>query len=236
MASGRMLSVSCWEPSFSSSSRGWFLEKVSNTSSSLAFNAAEMKLFLDGPERIGNPAGEVCARSRMSSKLWEGFLAKPMPGSQMMFQRRMPAASAFSICLPSAPRTSATTSAYVVFSSDCIVPGSPRMCISTYGTFSPATVSSIRPSSVPPDTSLTTSAPAPTASAATAERNVSTEIGIRSKAGSFLSDSMTGRIRDSSSSAVTISAPGRVLCPPRSRMSAPLAISSLAWATAASRP
>ncbi len=51
----------------------------------------------------------------------------------------MPAARACSACSCSSKPTSAATSAYAVFSGSVMVLGSPRRCISEYGTPSRAT-------------------------------------------------------------------------------------------------
>ncbi len=63
------------------------------------------------------------------------------PGSRIRRQGSMPAYVAASADACSASPTSMQVSAYVVCSRDNMVPGSPRMCIKTYGTPKRATCS-----------------------------------------------------------------------------------------------
>mmetsp|Transcript_17375 Transcript_17375/g.58457 ORF Transcript_17375/g.58457 Transcript_17375/m.58457 type:complete len:264 (-) Transcript_17375:334-1125(-) len=152
-----------------------------------------------------------------------------MPGSPIRSHFGTPAACAAASRPASSPLTSATTSSYCA--SEAIVAGSPRMCISTAGKPSRATVGSISRSIAPPLTSLTTRAPSAASSAATAAQLVSTEIGARS--GEARRACTTGAARRSSSSGETATAPGRVDTAPTSIMSAPAASSSRACAVAA---
>ena len=85
--------------------------------------------------------------------------------------------------------------------------GVPRICINTMGTPNWATTGNMSGSNVPPEISLTISAPASTAALATDALVVSTEIGI------FTTEAMastTGTTRLSSSPREICSAPGRV--------------------------
>src|SRR4051812_10313258 len=93
------------------------------------------------------------------------------------------------------------------------------------------TTSAIAGSPNPPDTSLTTLAPALSAAAATGARYVSTEVGTPAA----VSSRSTGTTRNRSSSASTRCAPGRVDSPPTSMMSAPSARICTACPTAVSR-
>ena len=100
-----------------------------------------------------------------------------------------------------------------------------------HGTFADATVLAMAGSASPPDTSLTTDAPASTAAAATAARVVSMLTGTPSAT----SSRMTGSTRAFSTSASTRPAPGRVDSPPTSTRSAPASRMPMPWATAWSR-
>ena len=94
--------------------------------------------------------------------------ANPRPGS---VQRRHGSTPAFaaSARAPRAPRPRARDVVVArVSAADCIVVGSPRMCIATYGVGRSvaATAASMPASSVPAETSLMTSAPARAAAGA----------------------------------------------------------------------
>ena len=95
----------------------------------------------------------------------------------------------------------------------------PRQCISTHGQPASATTLAMCGSARPPETSLTSAAPASSAAAATAARVVSMLIGTPAAA----SSRMTGTTRAISVSASTRPAPGRVDSPPTSMRSAPSA-------------
>ncbi len=126
--------------------------------------------------------------------------------------------------------TSAITLVYVV--SSCMVRGAPRMCMSTMPALCSAASSSM-PISEAAVTSLTRSAPAARASAATATFEVSTEMtdsGHRRRI-----SVITGITRCFSSLAATGAAPGRVDSPPTSTIVAPSSIRSSAWRTASSK-
>ncbi|CAI7761918.1 unnamed protein product [Closterium sp. NIES-53] len=131
-----------------------------------------------------------------------------MPGSRMIFHRGIPALSAAATCSANSDAMSAMRSLYVVFSEDCMVVGSPRMCIRTNGRFRAATVGSICGSIVPPDTSLMTSAPAKAADLATSASKVSTE--MITSGDRDLTAWMTGMTRVSSSLVNKRVAPGLV--------------------------
>ena len=98
-----------------------------------------------------------------------------------------------------------------------MVRGSPRICIiTTVQPVSAATAAlSVAPRAV---TSFQIVAPAATAARATSGFIVSILIGPAQRARSPV---ITGRTRAISSAALTGAAPGRVLSPPMSRMSAP---------------
>ena len=107
-----------------------------------------------------------------ASQFPRAVFAKPMPGSVQTRQGSIPASFAARARSPnSRPTTPGTSSSsYVVIARDCMVRGSPRMCMHTYGRGRAvdATARNISSHSVPPETSLTTSAPASAAAAATA--------------------------------------------------------------------
>mmetsp|Transcript_17767 Transcript_17767/g.35480 ORF Transcript_17767/g.35480 Transcript_17767/m.35480 type:complete len:265 (-) Transcript_17767:287-1081(-) len=105
------------------------------------------------------------------------------------------------------------------------------MCIRQTGTATSAAAGSMCGSNVPPETSLIISAPAPTAARAHAAWRVSMEIGTSE---TRRSASMRGTVRCISSSGCTSLAPGRVLSPPMSMMSAPSSAIRTAEATATS--
>jgi hypothetical protein len=93
-----------------------------------------------------------------------------------------------------------------------------------------ATTAAIPGSARPPDTSLTITAPAPRAAAATSARVVSMLSGTPAAASALI----TGSTRAVSVGPSTRSAPGRVDSPPMSMMSAPVRRSAMPCATAAS--
>ena len=104
------------------------------------------------------------------------------------------------------------------------------MCIRHTATLACATVWAMAGSAVPAVTSFTMHPPHAIALRAVEDRRVSIEKGMDRRP----SSSQTGTIRRCSSSSPTDSEPGRVLSPPTSIRSAPSAIISTAWATAAS--
>ena len=104
----------------------------------------------------------------------------------------------------------------------------PRRCIKTIPQSLCAKSGNISASCVAPETSLMMLAPASRAHRATPLFVVSTESGIWTRAASF---SRSGRTRRVSSSLETSLAPGRVLSPPMSRMSAPSSTSCNARST-----
>ncbi len=102
--------------------------------------------------------------------------------------------------------------------------------MSTQGTRASATTLVIAGSAIPPDTSLTRTAPASSAAAATDALVVSTEQSMPSAA----SAAITGTTRSRSVPASMRWAPGRVDSPPTSTMTAPSATSCRPRAIAAS--
>lgn len=93
--------------------------------------------------------------------------------------------------------------------------GFPFMCIAMYGTLRLAISGSMPSSRFPAETSLITSAPAKTASFATFDRKVSTE--INASGNSFRMICTAGMTRSTSSWIEIATAPGRVLYPPKSK-------------------
>ena len=182
-----------------------------------------MKLFRDGPTRIGFPIGRN-ASSRLSRvRLCATVLPNPIPGSTQSDSGATPAASAVATAVSSPARTSPRRSSYR--GSACMVRGVPRMCM----TVSPAPCAAhTRASSGPaasPVTSFTMCAPSASAASATSGLEVSTDTG---HGGSSRSRSSTGRRRARSSAAGTAGDPGRVDSAPTSRRSAPSAASARA--------
>jgi hypothetical protein len=177
----------------------------------------------------GYPSETIWSRWRDSCQLCSAVLAKPSPGSMMILSGATPAASASSTRWDNSWRTSATTSRYTA--RRCMSRECPRQCMSTHGQPASATTFAIVGSASPPETSLTTAAPASSAAAATLARVVSMLIGTPAAA----SARITGTTRPISVSASIRSAPGRVDSPPTSTRSAPCARSSTPCATAASR-
>jgi hypothetical protein len=106
----------------------------------------------------------------------------------------------------------------VIARASCIVPGSPSMCISTTSQPSSAATSGASGAKRRAATSFQIVAPAATAARATAGFMVSIEIATSLVARIA---SISGTTRAISSAAGTGVAPGRVLSPPMSRMSAP---------------
>mmetsp|Transcript_21716 Transcript_21716/g.47343 ORF Transcript_21716/g.47343 Transcript_21716/m.47343 type:complete len:204 (-) Transcript_21716:981-1592(-) len=153
-----------------------------------------------------------------------------MPGSSICMHRGIPALSASRDRSNKVAATSDTTSSYFVML--CMVLGFPLMCIKTIGTRNLATVANISGSYVPPETSLTMSAPASIAAFATAAFRVSIEMGISDICARTFS--ITGTVLCSSSCIATSLAPGRVDSPPISMMSAPSFTISNAWFAAMS--
>src|SRR5664280_1291765 len=173
----------------------------------------------DAPHSTGRPMPWMASTPRSTSQLWSGVLANPSPGSSTSRSGSMPATTAALTRPMSSLTTSATTSSYVARST--IVALWPRQCIATYTQASPATVDSMSGSARPPETSLTTTAPASTHRAATSARIVSTDTATPAAASCVT----TGRSRASSVSASTRTAPGRVDSPPTSTSVAPSAAS-----------
>ena len=110
-------------------------------------------------------------------------------------------------------------------------PGSPSMCISTTSQPSSAATSGASGVKRRAATSFQSVAPAATAARATAGFMVSMD---RAMSLSRRIAVIRGMTRASSSACDTGVAPGRVLSPPMSRISAPSAISRRAWARAES--
>ena len=118
-----------------------------------------------------------------------------------------------------------------------MVSGLPCACMRISGQAKSAASGSERLSKVSADTSFQISAPARMAASATSGLRVSMEImGPISKSRvASRSSMMTGTVRRTSSLTLISSAPGRVLSPPMSIISAPWSISSNACFTATSR-
>ncbi len=123
--------------------------------------------------------------------------------------------------------TSPTKSAYSICR--CITSGRPRVCIKKRPAPLVATTSAILASNVSPLISFTKLAPATIASCATCDLVVSIEIGTSLFCRSAL---ITGITRSSSSFNVIPLAPGRVLSPPISMITAPDLIISRPRSTA----
>ena len=174
-------------------------------------------------------AARARAAAASSSQLWSAVLAKPEPrvDDEPVLgdtgRRRPPRAAGRA---RRGPRPS--TSSYDACC--CISVEWARQCITTYAAPCSATTSRIRGSASPPETSLTSTAPASSAAAATSGRIVSTETATPSAA----SARITGTTRSSSSATSGRVAPGRVDSPPMSSRSAPSSRSAAPCAIAAS--
>ncbi len=70
-----------------------------------------MKLFREGPTRMGRSRTVSSGSRRSTSRLWPASLAKPMPGSTIMHSRPIPASSPRTSARPSSSATSPITSA-----------------------------------------------------------------------------------------------------------------------------
>ncbi len=185
----------------------------------------------EAPTSTGKPRRLIGPSPRSSAQLCSAVLAKPRPGSSTIRSRSMPAARIASTRSASSSRTAATTPPGPSYDACCcMVSLCARQCMATYAAPVAATVSSMRGSASPPETSLTMSAPASRAASATSLRIVSTDTVAPSAASAV----MTGTTRASSSSTSGRVAPGRVDSPPTSRMSAPATSSSRPCAIAAS--
>ncbi|KAK5624789.1 hypothetical protein RRF57_000504 [Xylaria bambusicola] len=171
------------------------------------------KLLRLEPTNHGRPSRPGHRRNsgicRRISRFWLPTLAKPMPGSRMMRQRRMPASSAvLTRARSSSASVEISPSGYSF--RRLIVAGVPRMCIRHTVQPRRATVGSIASSRRPADTSFTISAPAATAASATAARYVSTLIDTCAASGMLRIKEMAGSTRPSSSVTLTSGAPGAV--------------------------
>src|ERR1043165_5370562 len=186
-----------------------------------------MNALRDAPIISGAILVSSWARAR-SCRLCSAVLPKPMPGSTTICST--PAASAASRNSVSSQATSQTTSSK--WMSCCIVFSAPRMCIRTAGTLRCATSVRIAGSPRNAVTSLTTSAPASSAAAATRAFVVSIEIATSLR---LRIASITGITRSSSIASETGSDPGRVDSPPTSTIAAPSASIRSAASTARSR-
>mmetsp|Transcript_53468 Transcript_53468/g.120081 ORF Transcript_53468/g.120081 Transcript_53468/m.120081 type:complete len:218 (-) Transcript_53468:33-686(-) len=186
-----------------------------------------MKRFLEVPMRSGNgwSCSTMSLQLRKRSRLCSKSLAKPMPGSSMMFQDATPAASAAALrCCKYSVTSVVTPRLYVV--KDFIVAGVPRMCMRIKGAIVSAATPNMAASNSAPETSLIQSAPASTAALATAALRVSTLM-VATIPSSRIAWTR-GTTRFSSSSTDTSSAPGLVDSPPISSMSAPAATMAFA--------
>ena len=155
-------------------------------------------------------------------------LPKPKPGSRAMRSGALPAASACPRLACSPERTSGSTCSADQADWFFHSLGRPRVCIRIAPHCSCAMVCAMSASHRRPDTSLTISAPASTASRAVPARYVSTERRVSGRACRM--PRRTGSTR-ACSSALAIAAevaagePGRVDSPPTSSRSAPLSSS-----------
>ena len=136
-----------------------------------------------------------CSRSvpPSTSQFWSAVFENPMPGSTAIRSGSTPAATRrveLLAQLGDHVGDHVAVRRVPLHSTECA-----RQCISTYGVPSRATSGSISSSARPPETSLTSTAPAATAASATEARMVSTETATPSAA----SARPTGSTRSSSS-------------------------------------